>query len=166
MLRNIMYQKGLKNNSKGPTAEVFAAMNTIITNQRKTFLSIKTKFQEAECLDGNPRDKWVQVWKKKITEERDSRGNFHCCQKRFVSASAAHLLDREKKILYKISCESRPIDSLPLLLTTYIWLYGICVGKETMFLGWDYNYSSLRRYRTPSFHPELLVRYSVGVTLV
>lgn len=57
MLRNIMYQKGLKNNSKGPTAEVFAAMNTIITNQRKTFLSIKTKFQEAECLDGNPRDK-------------------------------------------------------------------------------------------------------------
>lgn len=58
--------------------------------------------------------------KKKITEERDSRGNFHCCQKRFVSASAAHLLDREKKILYKISCESRPIDSLPLLLTTYI----------------------------------------------
>lgn len=57
MLRNIMYQKGLQNNSKGLTAEVFAAMNTIITNQRKTFLSIKDKFQEAECLDGNPRDK-------------------------------------------------------------------------------------------------------------
>lgn len=57
MLRNIMYQKGLQNNNKGPTAEVFAAMNTIITNQRKTFLSIKDKFQEAECLDGNPRDK-------------------------------------------------------------------------------------------------------------
>lgn len=52
-----MYQKGLQNNNKGPTAEVFAAMNTIITNQRKTFLSIKAKFQEAECLDGNPRDK-------------------------------------------------------------------------------------------------------------
>lgn len=57
MLRNIMYQKGLKNNNRSQTAEMLAAVNTIMTNQRKTFLTIKDKFQEAECLDVNPRDK-------------------------------------------------------------------------------------------------------------
>lgn len=57
MLRNIMYQKRLKNNNRSPTTEMFAAVNTIMTNQRKIFLTIKDKFQEAECLDVNPRDK-------------------------------------------------------------------------------------------------------------
>lgn len=68
----------------------------------------------------------------KITKERDSRGSFHCCQKRFVSASAVHFLEREKKkILYKISCESRPIDSLPLLLTTYILIiWNLCGERD------------------------------------
>lgn len=44
-----MYQKGLKNDNKGPTAEVFAAVNTIITNQRKLFLvsEISSKKQNA-----------------------------------------------------------------------------------------------------------------------
>jgi len=56
VLRNITHWKGVKNNNKGLTAEVVAAVNTVMTNQRKTFLTFKDKFQEAECLDVNPRD--------------------------------------------------------------------------------------------------------------
>lgn len=56
VLRNITHWKGLKNNNRSPTAEVFAAVNTVTINQRKTFLTIKDKFQEVECLDVSARD--------------------------------------------------------------------------------------------------------------
>lgn len=54
----------------------------------------------------------------RITKERGSRESFHCCQNQFASVSAVHFLERKMKFLCKISCESGPIDSLPLLLTS------------------------------------------------
>lgn len=56
VLRNITHWKGLKNDNKSSSAEVVEAVNTRTTNKRKTVLTMKDKFQEAEYLDVNPRD--------------------------------------------------------------------------------------------------------------
>lgn len=56
VLRSTAHWTGLKKNNKSTSAEVVAAVNTITTNKRKTVLTIKDEFQEAECLDVNPRE--------------------------------------------------------------------------------------------------------------
>lgn len=103
----------------------------------------------------------------KITKERGSRVSFHCCQNQFASVSAVHLLERKMKILCKISCESGPIDSLPLLLTSCSYaliIWNLC--KEGVHVSCLRLELLHRRYWTPKVQTELLVVYYVAVTPV
>jgi len=71
----------------------------------------------------------------KITKERGSGGSFCCWQKPFVSVSAVHLLERKEKIPRKVSYESSPINSLPLLLTScsYVLILWSLFGERAHF---------------------------------
>lgn len=89
VLRNTAHWKGLKNDNKSPSAEVVAAVNTITTN-RKTVLTIKDEFQEAECLLMLTQGSEYKYEKNKNNKGKRQWRKFFL----LPSVSAVHLLER------------------------------------------------------------------------